>query len=303
MSRRLQSIAALALVLAIPNLALASAAPRALPLHPRVTAPVLAPRLAVTPEPNPDPTDAPSETSEAETLFAEGEAAYEAGEFDAAAERFAAAHRIAPHPATLYNLGMAQHRSGQLLAAYDTFEEVQGIANTPDERNDAIAARQRVRRELSAIVVMVRPNARVCFDDAPLAPDADQDDRRERLVLPGAHDLAAFGRSTEVDLRPGETQTLWLDSWAEPSSRPGIGPAGTVLIATAGVAGAAALGTGIGAFVADDRQRARGMAAGSATAGAVALISSVAAIALVARRNRSTGKSEPAARTECGTTP
>ncbi len=65
---------------------------------------------------DPDAPDASDDASrkQAEDLFAEGEAAYQRGDFGDAADRFARAQALAPHPATLYNLGMA--RSSGVLA-------------------------------------------------------------------------------------------------------------------------------------------------------------------------------------------
>ena len=230
---------------------------------------------------------APPDTDRAEALFAEGEAAYEAGDFATAADRFAAAQDIAPHPATLYNLGMAQHRSGEVLAAHATFTALESIANTPDERAEAIAARRRVRRELSKVVVMVRPDVTVCLDQDALPADPDGD-RRGRLILPGSHTLRAYGKRTEIELEPGETQTLWLDGWAAdlPRRRPPLGPASTGLLAGSIAAAAVALGTGAVAATSNDELTSQRMAITAAAAGGVALTTTTAAVILIVLRAR-----------------
>lgn len=258
------------------------AAPRSLSLNPRV---VRAPSGAAT---QIGPVIGPSglhaaPVQDAERLFAEGEAAYEGGDFALAAERFERAQAIAPHPATLYNLGMAQHRAGEPLVAYATFDRLRVVANTPDERAEAIAAQRRVRRELSAVVVVVAERATVCLDQEALP--AREGQRRERLTLPGDHTLWAYGRQAPVVLEPGETHTLWLDTWAERrAAEPTPGRAATGLLVATAVAGGAALGTGVGAVLVPSRSVSRGLAAAAGVSGAVALGTAIATAVVWKRR-------------------
>jgi len=242
--------------------------------------------LSLTPR-NLSPAADTSEAPDAEALFVAGEAAYEAGDFAAAADYFARAQTQVPHPATLYNLGMAQHRAGQPLAAHATFVELQAVATSPEERAEADAAQERVRRELASVIVVVDPAVTVCLDEQTMAPR--EGETRERLTVPGPHALEAFGESTNLDLHPGETQRVWLDGWEQAAKRgrPRKRRLATALMALAGAGGAAAVGAGVGAAVARDRQLTLGLGVGAAVAGAIALVSAASSIGVL-RRERAT---------------
>lgn len=263
-------------------------------------------RLSLRTRPNAPTHAVPTDSSDAaETVFSEGEAAYERGDFDIAADRFAKAQAMAPHPATLYNLGMAQHRAGDCLAAYGTFERLGKVATTAVERAEARTAQQLVRRELSAVVVVVSPDVTVCFDDASLTGRgsmAQRSDRREQLTLPGRHSLRAYGQSIVVELRPGQTHMLWLDGWANVARRrPNSRQTAMVLAGVSGGAGAVGLGMGIGAAVVDSRGLRGTLGLGAAIAGAVAFGTGLGA-AITLRRGTQSERSAARRKTVCSET-
>lgn len=249
--------------------------------------------------PNDDPTP---RLDRAEAYFGDGAAAYARGDYDEAARHFAAAHDIAPHPFTLYNLGLAQRRAGDPLAAFATFEALEREANTPDERADAQAALVELRRELAVVRVYAPVDATVCLDGATLRPATPDATTRERRLLPGTHEVEAFGRARTLEVGPGEVRSLDIappgPGRALPAPRPGRRRAGLAVLGVGIGAAAAAAGLGIGAVLDDDADRMRGLTIGATAAAGVAVTSTAIGLVLLATR----GRHRPPGGTEAATT-
>ena len=93
------------------------------------------------------PAAAQDRTAEARTLFTEGAAAYAEGDFQRAAEKFVAAHRLAPSPALAFNAGRAYERMSAYDEAIRYFRMYLRRAQ-PDERTRAdITARVEALRQ------------------------------------------------------------------------------------------------------------------------------------------------------------
>lgn len=217
--------------------------------------------------------------TDARRAFAAGERAWAHGDYADAAEWFARAQELVPHPYTLYNLGLAQRRAGDPVAAWHTFEELLRTASTDAQRREAELARARVRMEVAQIEVRAGPGRRVCLDDTPLAPG------ERRVVRPGAHVVEIDGRPMPVEVAGGEVRTLERvgASAGFASPRPVTKAAWGVTVASA--VGAAGLATG--AALVDAPATRRGLAIG---AGASAGIAASAAIALWVTSRRKRGE-------------
>ena len=79
---------------------------------------------------------------EARALFMAGRAAYDAGRYEAALDRFQEAYELSGRPSLLYNIGQAADRLRMDQLALESFEEF--LAETPPETRNRDVAQRRV---------------------------------------------------------------------------------------------------------------------------------------------------------------
>jgi hypothetical protein len=225
---------------------------------------------------------------EAAAAFADAEAAFDRGEYPLAAERFARAHALSPHPWTLYNLALSRARSGDALGAWLAFDELGTLAASADERGEARAERDALRPLLAFVHVRGPARARVCVDETMVELGARGE--LERALRPGVHRLTSARDDRRLELAAGTT-TL-LDARPAPPRPPRARP---WLIAATVLSGAA-LGGSTGAAVVAEHRLGRGLAGGAAAASGAALAASIAALVVV-HRHRDAAPEPSCART------
>ncbi|MDD5308811.1 MAG: tetratricopeptide repeat protein [Deltaproteobacteria bacterium] len=123
-------------------------------------------------------------------FFARGEALFDAGEYDKAAESFAQAYELAPHPSVLANIALSWERAGNLPAAVERWEQYLTSINDAETKERAKISDRlaRLRTQVGELTVEC-PSARcvVHIDgtergEAPLTV----------LLAAGAHHVEAF---------------------------------------------------------------------------------------------------------------
>lgn len=181
-----------------------------------------------------------ADQARARALHDEGMALYEAEDWAAATERFAAAYALDPAPALLYNLARAAEESGDADAALghyrtylDTFADA---ADRPEveRRLRILDAVVRNARRGAIALVELPPGARVLINEKPAGePDDEGNWRRD----PGTYALKVESEqgsyTTQIEVKAGETTTV---SWATPGEEDG-----TLAIAGWSTAGTGAL--------------------------------------------------------------
>jgi tetratricopeptide (TPR) repeat protein len=152
---------------------------------------------------------APVAIERAAQRFAEGERAFERGDFVRAATEFEAAYRENPHPTALWNAGFSWERAGERVKAANFYRRF--LAEAPNEtqnRDRATASLNELGKTLGRIEIV-----------APEAESAELDQRdlgRERVVYvdPGTHlvtaTIAGNKVSAEVAVDGGQTRTVVL---------------------------------------------------------------------------------------------
>jgi hypothetical protein len=233
----------------------------------------------------PTPTDAPAEHTppvghaaerdEAARAFADGERAWARGDHAEAARQFARAQELVPHPDTLYNLGLAQRRAGDPVAAWHTFTTLSQTATTKRQRREAESQRAGVRRQIAAIEVRADPSQRVCVDDVPL-PAGER-----RMVKAGDHVVSIDGMDVPLSVEGGETRTL--ERVGRGSAAPHWRARDHALLGISIGTAATATGLAIGAGVADERGVSSGLAFGAAAAAGLATVGTAVLLATLHR--------------------
>jgi hypothetical protein len=214
--------------------------------------------------------------------FAEGEAAYRDRDFVRAAEHFARAHDLVPHPSTLFNLAMAQERAGDSVAAWNTYDRLAKEALTPAERRDALAARDRMRPAVALLEIHASAHDAVCLD----GEHVDVATHITLAMHPGTHEVRVGKQATRVALRAGDTHTVTLEQGAllEGTRRPAR--AVVPLLVASIVSSGAATGLGIAAATGPSPGVRQGLAAGAAAASGLALGTTITALVLRTRSPR-----------------
>ncbi len=111
---------------------------------------------------------------EARALFMAGRAAYDAGRYEAALERFQEAFELSGRPELLYNIGQTADRLRQDAVALEAFERF--LAETPASTSNRDVAQRRVeflRRSVAAQQPDPAP------DPEPVATEPDPDPDRD----------------------------------------------------------------------------------------------------------------------------
>jgi hypothetical protein len=164
-----------------------------------------------------DPALAPQCTDKPEVCgrqaFQRAVSAYRDGDYQAAIRDFRAALGFKWHPSIALNLGLAEAKAGQYLAAIHEFDAVLASASSdPKVRNEATKERARITAELASIEIDAgegtKPLARV--DGAPV------DTATPVMVDPGAHhvEIEVGGGGVmrrDVTLSPREHLRLSID--------------------------------------------------------------------------------------------
>ncbi|MFT3927528.1 MAG: tetratricopeptide repeat protein [Myxococcales bacterium] len=106
------------------------------------------------------PAEAQDAKARARSLFGEGVAAFERGDFENALESFTQAYRLAPHPAVRVNMANCYEQLGRYAEAtfnYQRFLEESGPDVAPEQRADVEAAIERLRQKFGDIIVETTP--------------------------------------------------------------------------------------------------------------------------------------------------
>ena len=145
-------------------------------------------------------------------LVDEGVAKYEAGDYNAALEKFQAAYGTFASPKIFLNLGEALRRLGRDVEAADAYSRF--LSETPDLREDKKKIAQEGLAELSPRLGRLRidapqPGARLTLDGKDFTPPAD----RPAWVLPGSHSIGAqapgfVARTMWVEVHAGEEKKV-----------------------------------------------------------------------------------------------
>jgi tetratricopeptide (TPR) repeat protein len=226
----------------------------------------------------------PTEVEEAGEAFARGVEAFKEGRFEAAVEEFSRAQELAPHPDTLFNLGLAQQRAEQHVEAWRTFDALLPQARDEHEREDVLAAQTASRPHVAWLRVLVEPEGVVvCLDGAPMP--VDEHGRHALLTTSGRHRLDVDRQARALELEGGETRTLELSATSLVAPPPSRKKLRALAGLTIGGAGAAA-GLGLGAAFGGDPTVRIGLGAGAAAAATLAVSTTVAALVVHRRARR-----------------
>ena len=190
----------------------------------------------------------PRDPTRAETLFWEGRAAFDAGDFSQACRKFSASEGLDPSRGTLFNWARCEEQLKQLASSRRHYQEVITLFDANDPR--LAYARERLA-ELDSRVPRLNielshgapPEVRVLCDDVELAAERQQVLRLDagthwvRVLAPG-HPEQRY----EVELAEHETRTLEVAAWpAEaPTAAAASSARGGALLARTGGRGSAA---------------------------------------------------------------
>lgn len=95
----------------------------------------------------------------ADTLFEEGRALMQAGEYEEACRKLAESHRIDPATGTLLNLGLCYEKSGKTASAWSTFRDAAAMAKKEGHADRTAFAEEHVRQlepRLSRVILVVK---------------------------------------------------------------------------------------------------------------------------------------------------
>ena len=118
----------------------------------------------------------PDKSVRASAAFGKGQRLYAAGEFEKALAAFRAANAIAPHLATLFNIGRCQENLGRFAAALATFKEVLAQEKDATKRAQLQRRIRSLERRPTKVFVTSRPPG--------AAITVDGRDKAERGVTP-----------------------------------------------------------------------------------------------------------------------
>jgi hypothetical protein len=160
---------------------------------------------------------APGSRQRAGQLVDEGVKRFQAGDFDAALERFRAAYDAFPSPKIYLNIGEALRRLGREAEAAEAYAKfLSETAEARDvgdaKRRLALNALDELSRRLARLRLEVEPSsAAIQIDGQPFTPPSG----RGAFVSPGRHRLSGSApgrqdRSLEITLTAGEERELRL---------------------------------------------------------------------------------------------
>jgi hypothetical protein len=219
-----------------------------------------------------------------ETFHAATEA-YNRGDFEAAARSFEVSYRLAPHPNTAYNAGLAWQAAGRLARAADAFTlavAMDGIS--AEQRADAESRLAEINPQLSIVHIVAPPGTRVTLAHAKkrVAPASIH-------VAPGEYVLTSefsdgrtidqkvkattSGGEVNIEVAAPASSPTPAPGNTSPTPRPAPDPmpdddattrnqaqwiSGWVLVGASVVSGGVAIGLGVGALQAKDEFEASG---------------------------------------------
>jgi hypothetical protein len=192
----------------------------------------------------------------AETLFRQGRASAEAGDYPRACFAFAESHRLDPTPGALLNLADCEEHTGRLASAWSHFLRVVSLLPDTDERR--AVARQRadtVAPRVPWMTITLAPDAP--RDARVFRDDVEMDGPRLALPLPvdpGQHSVLVVAPGREArgtTVIAIERETVRVEASAGPvvphaPERPAHGHTAAWLVGATGIA-AVGVGTYFGA--------------------------------------------------------
>jgi hypothetical protein len=195
--------------------------------------------------------------AKAASLFRAGSAAYERGDYAAAAVAFEEAHRRAPRAATIYNVALAWQAAGELGRAGDAFEACIAFGGLEPSSLEDARARLRVLDPQLGVVRITGPDGYV----ASLAHVSDAALPRRIRLRPGDYEVRARapdgGTFTRpIAVRAGTTLEVSFEPPAAtpPAKAPELQRTlGWVALGTGVAFGLATAGLGVAALDARDR--------------------------------------------------
>jgi hypothetical protein len=181
--------------------------------------------------PEPAPAEQPPEQCEqppevcGKQAFEAGIEAYQRGDYPVALKWFRRAQALKPHPVILFNVALAETKTGLLLEATQHFDQVFNDPNTPADKLDAARSERERAAALLASVTVDRQDARLVVDGiaATGSPPLVR-------VNPGAHHVRVLVAERvvvdrNVELQSGQRLELSLALGASEESEPAPAPA------------------------------------------------------------------------------
>lgn len=191
----------------------------------------------------------------ARKVFEAGHAYYEAGDYDEALRSFLRSYSLCPKPEQQKNIGSTHERLGNLPAAIEAYELY--LRTAPPEAEDRDAIQVRISN-LQKRLTPAAPTASAATSAPPAAPTATPDpapeaphgppDRTAASVVLGASGIVAVGSLITGLLARSQFNE------AERSCGPRcpdaeVQPIRRMALVSTVLTGAAALGTGVGAYL------------------------------------------------------
>jgi hypothetical protein len=160
-------------------------------------------------------------TREAQGRFVEGIARVKAGDFEGARMSFAQAYTVLHKPDILWNLALAEDKSGHLVDALAHFKQLAHDGATDADRAKANKHVDQLMAETGHIEVAAPPGAQVMVDGesagvAPLAAAVDVAPGKHRVEL---RPVQGAPKATETDAFAGQTARVSF-LLAEPGAAP-----------------------------------------------------------------------------------
>jgi hypothetical protein len=158
---------------------------------------------------------------EAQARFEEGLARVRAGNFEGARVSFLQAYAVLQKPSILWNLALAEEKTGNVLSALGHFKHFVRVAPAGDDRSVAEKHIGELMGQTGHVDVAAPTGAEVVLDGTPVgvAPLGDAID-----VLPGKHRLEAQtpqgAREGALDVLPGQFVRVSLIAAADATSPP-----------------------------------------------------------------------------------
>lgn len=211
------------------------------------TAGVLHPKDASATEPG---SESAEDRKAAAKLFADGQKAFNAGDYRHAGESFEEAWRRAPRLPPLYNAARAWHKALELPHAANLYAKYLKLAppKAPD-RDSATAAMREIEPKLAKVEIHAPSFEGVTVDGKPLE-DIDEHGDAIVYLTPGTHVVLGKQNGKEAkqtrDVPAGSSSSMVLEIAPEPVAPPPVAPPPPVEPEHHGVSPAVVIGLGGG---------------------------------------------------------
>lgn len=153
------------------------------------------------------------DAAEAKSAFEEGVIAYQNGDYPQAAERFARAHLLRPHPEVLLNLAQSQLKSRQYPEAATNFHAY--MLHTSGDNATARNGFAEARPHVIEVTVLAEEGAAVVVDGTHVGVAPLQ---QPLFLVPGSHQVTVGQRQEAVSAEAGNSLTVDLLSPPAPDS-------------------------------------------------------------------------------------